>query len=927
MRLFFSLTISYLVILALVCIKLGKSECPSRFSFNYHSCIITQTNTVKCFGKNLFGQLGLGHTTYIGDNANEMGEYLSALNVLEKVISMHSGGEHTCVHLVTLEAQCWGFNSYGQLGEGSTSNRGDASGEMGVYLPNINVGVGIEDIRSGYHYNIILTVGGIVKMWGDNTYGTLGYGDNSNRGDSPGEMGNYLPYVDLGGAVGEVEQMYTGSITTCVKFDSGSMKCWGYNPNGQCGLEHSSNVGDSSLEMGDNLPNVNLPSGTTIDRVIGGLHHFGILSTTGDVYLWGYQPYGALGIGTTSSLGATVGDMGDNLQSADMGPEVVMDLLGGWYHTCAILDNFGLKCWGQGSSGQTGYGDTQARGDSSGEMGSFLPFVNLGSGGTATAQSLHLGRDFTCVQLGDDSLKCFGVNTSGQLGQGHTSSIGNSANQMGDYLDPVSLGAGVEVLLCGIGETVSPSFTFDPTFTPTFSPSFAPTTPSPTMDPTHTPTFTPTTPAPTMDPTYTPTFDPSFSFDPTFTPTQQPTFTPTVTYQPTYSPTLFRSCSSKITRGYHSCIQTTSQKIKCFGYNGDGQLGLQDTSSRGDSSFEMGDYLPFVDLSENSISVTVGGYHSCALLTTRGVKCWGDGAFGQVGTGSTYNIGDSSGEMGSKLDEIELGSGVLIADLAGGYYHNMIITYEGNIKAWGYGGYGRLGYEHSSSIGDNTGELGDYLPYIDVGSGKVVSKLSLGTDHSCALLSSLEMKCWGYNLYGYLGQEHTSTIGWAYHDMGDYLPPISFPNGVVSSNIRASNTHTSMISSVGQLFMFGYNAYGQLGIGHTISIGDSINEMGQYLQPTNLGSGRSVKEVDGGFYSTCALLDDFSMKCWGYNIYGQLGYGDTLQRGDSTVEMGDYLPTIDLGSGRTAQNIHVGGYHTCVELDNGDLKCFGCSFL
>jgi hypothetical protein len=81
--------------------------------------------------------------------------------------------------------------------------------------------------------------------------------------------------------------------------------------------------------------------------------------------------------------------------------------------------------------------------------------------------------------------------------------------------------------------------------------------------------------------------------------------------------------------------------------------------------------------------------------------------------------------------------------------------------------------------------------------------------------------------------------------------------------------------------------------------------------------------VATGEVQTCALLDDHRVKCWGDNGYGELGYGDVLRRGSSPRDMGDALPTLDLGTGRTALAIAAGRYTTCAILDDGSLRCWG----
>ena len=89
-------------------------------------------------------------------------------------------------------------------------------------------------------------------------------------------------------------------------------------------------------------------------------------------------------------------------------------------------------------------------------------------------------------------------------------------------------------------------------------------------------------------------------------------------------------------------------------------------------------------------------------------------------------------------------------------------------------------------------------------------------------------------------------------------------------------------------------------------MGDESGEMGEDLPFTDLGSGVTVYKLQAKPFANCVILDDFSVKCWGYNFYGQLGQGNTDTIGDGSDEMGDNLSTTDLGSGRTAVDIWGG---------------------
>ena len=122
---------------------------------------------------------------------------------------------------------------------------------------------------------------------------------------------------------------------------------------------------------------------------------------------------------------------------------------------------------------------------------------------------------------------------------------------------------------------------------------------------------------------------------------------------------------------------------------------------------------------------------------------------------------------------------------------------------------------------------------------------------------------------------------------------------------------------------WGRGNYGQLGYGDTNNRGDGPNEMGDNLPTVDLGNGKTVKILVAGGYHTCAVLNDDTVKCWGRWNNGRLGYGDTNNRGDGPNEMGDNLPTVDLGTGKTVKQLVAGGDHTCAVLNDDTVKCWG----
>ena len=109
--------------------------------------------------------------------------------------------------------------------------------------------------------------------------------------------------------------------------------------------------------------------------------------------------------------------------------------------------------------------------------------------------------------------------------------------------------------------------------------------------------------------------------------------------------------------------------------------------------------------------------------------------------------------------------------------------------------------------------------------------------------------------------------------------------------------HNCAVVDDGKLKCWGENIYGQLGLGDTFARGDSASEMGAGLAYVPLGTGRTVKRLWPARNHTCVTLDDESLKCWGRNANGRLGLGDEEFRGDGPNEMGDNLPRVLLFSG------------------------------
>ncbi len=373
------------------------------------------------------------------------------------------------------------------------------------------------------------------------------------------------------------------------------------------------------------------------------------------------------------------------------------------------------------------------------------------------------------------------------------------------------------------------------------------------------------------------------------------------------------------------CAVLDDGSLRCWGNNSLGHLGLGDTNHRGDEAGEMGDALPAVDLGTGRTveQVSVGATHTCALLDNGAVKCWGGNGSGQLGLGDRVQRGDGPDEMGNNLPAVDLGTNRTVAALTSGRDHNCALFTDGSVKCWGDNNSGELGLGASANRGDGAGEMGNNLPTVNLGTGRTAVAISAGTDFTCAILDTGAVKCWGRNSSGQLGYGDTENRGRFSSSMGDGLPAVNLGADRTAVALATGFDHTCAILDNDAVKCWGDNFDGQLGLGDSEDRGDGPGEMGGALPEVALGSGRTpVSLVAGGFHN-CVLLDNQDVKCWGEGFQGQLGLGNNKKRGDQSGEMGNNLPAVNLGLGLTAAAITTGFDFSCAHLDNGALKCWG----
>ncbi len=322
----------------------------------------------------------------------------------------------------------------------------------------------------------------------------------------------------------------------------------------------------------------------------------------------------------------------------------------------------------------------------------------------------------------------------------------------------------------------------------------------------------------------------------------------------------------------HSCALTTAGGIKCWGDNTYGQLG----TGSGTGSREA---IDVPGLSGGVTAVATGGYHTCALTTAGGVKCWGANATGQVGDGT------AGGNRMVPVDVAGLASGA--AAIAAGGYHSCAVTTAGAVMCWGYNDRGQ--------VGDNSA-VQHPAPLFVPGLSGGVKAVAAGNFFTCALTTPGGVKCWGSNTAGQLGDDTTDT-----------RPTPADVSGLASgvSAIGAGGAHACARTVAGAMKCWGSNIDGQLGDGSGL----------RRLMPIDVrGLASGVTHMALGLSHTCAVTHAGGAKCWGYNEFGELGDGTTINRRE---------PVDVVGLSGGVAHMAAGGSHTCAVTSAGGAKCWG----
>jgi len=387
----------------------------------------------------------------------------------------------------------------------------------------------------------------------------------------------------------------------------------------------------------------------------------------------------------------------------DCTESVVVGLSAGLRHTCATLDTGVVRCWGANFTGALGLGSVDSVGDN--ETPSRVAAAGIGVGVT----SISGGDGFTCGLTTDDAVRCWGRNNRGQLGYGDMLDIGD--DELPSAVGDNSVAAGTIVA---------------------------------------------------------------------------------------------------ITAGVqHACAAYDNGDVSCWGSSDFGELGYGNYDSIGDN--ELVSAAGHVDVPGDVVQLAAGERHTCARLGTGAVRCWGYGSSGALGYGTPDWIGDT--ELPSSVGEVNVPSASTI--VAGGDHTCVLTSGTGQVWCWGTIAGGGLGYQNPEPIGDNETPVGAVVVAEDM-LGETVSQIVAGTNHTCALISGTSVRCWGRGADGQLGYGNEDTVG---DDESPYSAGDVDVGGPVVL-LAAGGDHTCALMASGGVRCWGQGADGRLGYGDTETIGD-----------------------------------------------------------------------------------------------------------
>jgi alpha-tubulin suppressor-like RCC1 family protein len=734
-----------------------------------HTCGIRSDGTLWCWGYNGYGQLGEGTVT-TRDAPTQVGK----LTTWAKVAT---GDNYTCGVRTDGTLWCWGYNGYGELGIGSVAT---------YYLP-VKVGADSSwaDVAAGTNHTCAVKTDGTLWCWGYDGQGQLGDGAAGTRA-LPTQVGALTTW----------SKVYAGGNTACSKKTDGSLWCWGQNNYGQ--------IGDGT-NIDRAAPVQVFGSVTTWASVSLGTNNACATRTDGSLWCWGNDNYGQYGNGTVNATPATDSNLPLRIGSLTTWSTVSIDA----YFTCATRTDGSLWCTGYNAYGQLGDSSTtsQTRFVRSGFV--FSQLRPLPGGSIASDWTSVVVSDNTaCGLRTNGTVYCWGYDGYGQLGNGSTGSTNLpgqvQSNACTTHKDSCDANAFCTSTATGTACACNAGYTGNGTSCADIDECSASTS--------------------TCSP--------------------QALCTNTAGGYTCGCNTGYVGGGEVCDRAFaqvelgestgHACGIRANGTLWCWGYNGYGQLGDGTTATR-DAPTQVGKLTTWA-------SVSGGANFTCAVRTNGTLWCWGYDGYGQLANGSTTNLPLPT-QVGVATDWTAVSAGS---------NHACALKAGGTLWCWGYDAQGQLG----------DGAVTTRTSPAQVGVLTTWSKLYTGGNSTCAKQTNNSLWCWGQNNLGQLGD---GTIV-------DKGTPVQVFGSVTSwANVSMGTNNVCATQADGSLWCWGNNDYGQYGNGTSGAATDSN-------VPVHIGALTTWSTVAVGAQAMCATRTDGSLWCTGYNAYGELGDGSTTSQ-------------------------------------------------
>jgi alpha-tubulin suppressor-like RCC1 family protein len=312
--------------------------------------------------------------------------------------------------------------------------------------------------------------------------------------------------------------------------------------------------------------------------------------------------------------------------------------------------------------------------------------------------------------------------------------------------------------------------------------------------------------------------------------------------------------------------------------------GTSSEPSAGGSSGGQGGSSPTAPDGLVRKPIDAGIYHTCLLVDGGSVRCWGNNAYGQIGDGS-----DVASNRTTPTTVVNLTGAI---DVTAGGFHSCALIQDGTVACWGADDYGQRG-------DGPTSQEPSFVPTRVVGIERAVD-VDAGDHFTCALVEDGHIWCWGLDAEGQLGEN--------IHPGETQMAPVEVAGIDNAISITTGGKHACARLSDGRVQCWGYNFWGQLGIGK-VDLTRST--------PDDVISLDSVRRVEASNHDTCAILTDKSLSCWGFDEWGQLGDGDSTRNENVLV------PTPVSALTRDVLDISVGALHVCALLEGDQVFCWG----